>query len=418
MTVLRPPHPAPDPADGGFGFDDLIYSRSDPRGRILSGNSSFRRIAGLPWPDLIGAPHRVIRHPDMPQGFFHLFWQMLHAGQSAVGYMKNRRPDGGHVWALTIAMPCAGGFFALRLRPATALFDTIRDVYAAQRLAEQTGAMTPAQAGQALLDRLCDQGFASYDAFAAQALAAEIRARDAALQRPPDREAAALTALLVVLDDTLAEQARLVARFSDLVLLPVNMRLAAGRLEPRGGPISQIAVNYKTASEQIARRLSDFAAGPGNLCSRMADALRRCLILAAAARLQAELSADYDRMERPQDGSGRRVERGRLQAAIAVSRATASASLKDAAGLALRLNAASLELRRLILGLDTIRILARVESCKTSDSAAALTATIDRIDGVQVAVGDSLKGVMARAAAINDGLTALRAAARRQGRAG
>ncbi|NPD13775.1 PAS domain-containing protein [Xinfangfangia sp. D13-10-4-6] len=398
-----------------FSFAELIYSRTCQRGLIRSGNSVFHRMTGIPWQDLIGAPHRVIRHPDMPKGFFWLFWQMLKAGEPAVGYVKNRKADGSYYWVLAAAMPCEGGYFSVRLRPSSPMFDRIRAEYASLRQREHHEGLTAEASAGILLERLNELGFASYDAFAAQALATEISSRDRQLRRPIDRSAEALSSLLTLLVETLTEQARLVSQFSDLVLLPVNMRLVAARLEPQGGPISQISVNYKNASEEIARRLAEFVSGKGNICGQMATAVRRSLILAGTSRLQSELVEAYnqtDRLERNGgDGTGfdeRRVEGKVLEGVIRDSGETALTSLKEAGKLAALLNEASMDLRRMILGLDTIRILARVESRKSSDSQAALTATIDRIDEVQAAVSESLKTLMDRSAAIDHALALLR----------
>ncbi|SEB53975.1 PAS domain-containing protein [Rhodobacter sp. 24-YEA-8] len=401
-----------DNCEAEFAFSELIYSRTCPRGLIRSGNSVFRRMAGIPWADLIGAPHRVIRHPDMPKGFFYLFWQMLKAGEPAVGYVKNRKADGGYYWVLAAAMPCEGGFFSVRLRPSSPIFEKTRSEYAGLREREQSEGLTPEASSQILLARLAELGFPSYDAFAAQALATEIRSRDMQLKRPVDRSTETLASLLSLLVETLSEQARLVSQFSDLVLLPVNMRLVAARLEPQGGPISQISVNYKNSSEEISRRLSEFVSGKGNLCGQMASAVRRSLILAGTSRLQGELVEIYnngERVEREKDGEERRVEGKVLEGVIRDSRTSAQVSLKEAGKLAGILNEASMDLRRMILGLDTIRILARVESRKTQDSQTALTATIDRIDEVQASVSESLKALMDRSAAIDQALTLLRA---------
>lgn len=398
-----------------FTFSELIYSRTCQRGLIRSGNSVFRRMTGIPWQDLIGAPHRVIRHPDMPKGFFWLFWQMLKAGEPAVGYVKNRKADGSYYWVLAAAMPCEDGYFSLRLRPSSPLFDRLRSEYAALREREHREGLTPEASAQILLGRLAEMGFASYDAFAAQALATEISSRDRQLRRPVDRSTEALASLLSLLVETLSEQARLVSQFSDLILLPVNMRLVAARLEPQGGPISQISVNYKNASEEISRRLAEFVSGKGNICGQMATAVRRSLILAGTSRLQAELVEFYnqtDYLERVSENEERRVEGKVLARVIRDSGETAQASLKEAGKLASVLSEASMDLRRMILGLDTIRILARVESRKTQDSQAALTATIDRIDEVQASVSESLKALMDRSGAIDHALTLLRAPAR------
>ncbi|MCB6179491.1 PAS domain-containing protein [Rhodobacter sp. Har01] len=391
-----------------FEFHELIYSRTDERGVITSGNGVFQRMAGIDWRDLIGAPHRLIRHPDMPKGFFHLFWSLLKQGEPAVGYVKNRRKDGGSYWVLAAAMPCDGGFFSVRLRPSSPLFEQVKALYARHRQSEQAEGLTPEASAEALLARLSELGFSAYDAFAAHALTQESRARNSELRRADDRSIEAQVSLVSLLEETLAEQAKLIARFADLLILPVNMRLAAARLEPQGGPLSQISVNYKIASEEIARRLSSFVSGKTNLCAQMAKAVRRSLILSGCARLQEELVVTYDRQMGYYEGVERRVERAMLEGVRDSNFARARASLDEAARLAAVLNEASNDLRRMILGLDTIRILARVESRKSAESQDALTATIDRIDTVQASISNSLKVMMDRTLSIDHGLAALR----------
>lgn len=398
----------PAPPDAGFSFDELIYSRTDARGVVLSGNGVFQRMTGIDWRDLIGAPHRIIRHPDMPAGFFHLFWSLLQQGEPAVGYVRNRRKDGAGYWVLAAAMPCEGGYFSVRMRPSGPLFAPVRDLYARLRRREVEDGLSPQASAAELMAQLSALGFPSYDAFAARAVTEEMRARNKALGHDADRLVEAQAMLVALLDETLSEQTRLITRFADLLILPVNMRLAAARLEAQGGPLSQISVNYKSASEEISRRLSSFVSGKENLCARMAHALRRSLILSGCAGLQDELVQTYDRQPGGHDGAERRAELPMLQAVRSQSLGRARTSLDEAAQLAGVLNEASNDLRRMILGLDTIRILARVESRKSTESQDALTATIDRIDVVQASISESLKVMMDRTLSIDHGLAALR----------
>lgn len=399
-----------DQMEAAFEFRELIYSRTEARGLIQSGNGVFQRMTGIDWRELIGSPHRVIRHPDMPKAFFHLFWSLLKQGEPAVGYVKNRRKDGAMYWVLAAAMPCEDGYFSVRLRPSSPLFASVKALYARQRERELSEGLSAEASAEGLLAGLNDLGFATYDAFAANAITEETRARNQQLNRPNDRSVEAQVTLVKLLEETLSEQAKLIARFADLLILPVNMRLAAARLEPQGGPLSQISVNYKIASEEISRRLSSFVSGKANLCAQMAHAVRRSLILSSCSRLQDELVVTYDRQLGHYAGEERRVERPMLERVRDQNVARARASLDDAARLAAVLNEASNDLRRMILGLDTIRILARVESRKSLESQDALTATIDRIDSVQASISDSLKVMMDRTMSIDQGLGALRGA--------
>jgi aerotaxis receptor len=70
-----------------FHLSELFYSRTDERGVIEAGNSVFQRVAGHEWDDLIGAPHKIIRHSDMPKGVFQLMWDTLKDGQPMGAYV-------------------------------------------------------------------------------------------------------------------------------------------------------------------------------------------------------------------------------------------------------------------------------------------------------------------------------------------
>ncbi len=85
-----------------FDFDELFFSRTDKRGKIRSGNSVFHRISRFEWDELLGKPHNVIRHPDMPRGVFWLMWERIRRGLPTSAYVKNRAKDGRHYWVYAI----------------------------------------------------------------------------------------------------------------------------------------------------------------------------------------------------------------------------------------------------------------------------------------------------------------------------
>lgn len=397
------------PRDAGqempFDLRELIYSRTDERGVIQAANDVFGRLAGFTFRELIGAPHKVIRHPDMPKGFFHLFWQYLKAGEPAVGYVKNRSKDGRYYWVLAAAIPCDGGYFSVRMKPNSALFHTIRAEYARLRRREETENLSGEASAAILLERLKELGFYSYPEFMSHALQEESAARDAGLGRPADKVASHLTGLVTALTDALKEQTRLVALFDSLKLLPVNMRLIAARLEPQGGPISQISMNYKTSFDNISERLTKFVTGEANICARMDTAVRRGLILTNCARLHLEMSHHIRRPKPDGTMDERRKEHLIVEKLGSDSLQRVQVSLADAANLAASLIAAAFEIRRMVLGLDTIRILGRVESRRDHVFEAACSATLDQIDSVQAEISESLQSLSNLAVAIQTSLT-------------
>lgn len=392
-----------------FDLRDLIYSRTDERGVILAGNEAFRQLSGYGWDELIGAPHRVVRHPDMPKGFFHLFWQLLKSGTPAVGYVKNRAQDGRHYWVLAAAVPYEGGYFSVRMKPTTPLFATIREEYARMRRREEAESLTPEASAALLCDRLRERGFPTYASFMTRALQDETTARDHALGRTADKDTAYLVTLVSALAATLEEQTRLIGLFDNLKLLPVNMRLIAARLEPQGGPISQISMNYKTSFDNISERLSNFVTGEGNICGRMEAAISRSLVLTNCSRLYAEMAEHIRRPSGSYQGEENRQEHAFADRLGAEGHTRAASALTEAGRLAADLIAAAFEVRRLVLGLDTIRILGRVESRRDRVLEAACSATLDQIDLVQAQISQSLHSLSSRALAIQTSLSMINA---------
>jgi hypothetical protein len=391
MHRTGPDRPATTGREISVPPEALIYSRTDTRGVMLSANATFRQISGFELPELRGAPHKIVRHPDMPRGFFHLFWSLLKAGEPAVGYVRNRTKDGGFYWILACAISCDGGYFSIRIRPSSPLFATICDEYAALSRREQAEGLSPEDAAQALQDRLQQLGFGSYLEFVAQALTDEIRGRNLALARSDDAEGDNLARLVGLLVDVQKTQTLLVAQFQALMLLPVNMRLIAARLEPQGGPISQISMNYKTASDEISRRLSSFVSGKNNLSARMAAEVRRSLVLNHCARLQAEVVAQGNQTDEALSDQERATEDRILREVEHSCARQAQDALGLAGRVAAELTDAANDVRRMILGLDTIRILGRVESRRDLASEASMSATIDQIDKVQGEISVGLK---------------------------
>lgn len=106
-TAATPP-PVPPPATGHrrvLDPDDVVVTRTDPRGVITAVNDTFVRLSGLLEDDLLGSPHSVVRHPAMPRAVFALMWQRLGEGEDVYAYVVNRCADGSHWWVLLHARP-------------------------------------------------------------------------------------------------------------------------------------------------------------------------------------------------------------------------------------------------------------------------------------------------------------------------
>ncbi|QKF82675.1 PAS domain-containing protein [Halarcobacter ebronensis] len=78
--------------------NELIISRTDLRGFITYANETFAQISGYLIDELVGNPHNLVRHPDMPKRVFKQMWETLLKGQKWEGVVKNLRKDRGYYW--------------------------------------------------------------------------------------------------------------------------------------------------------------------------------------------------------------------------------------------------------------------------------------------------------------------------------
>lgn len=83
----------------------FIYSRTDTTGIIVEANEAFAQISGFELDELIGKPHNMVRHPDMPEEAFADLWASIKRNRPWRGVVKNRRKDGGFYWVVATVNP-------------------------------------------------------------------------------------------------------------------------------------------------------------------------------------------------------------------------------------------------------------------------------------------------------------------------
>lgn len=88
-----------------FDKDEIIVSKTDLKGHILYANRVFMRVGIFEEKSLIGSPHSILRHPEMPRCVFKLLWQKIQAGQEIFAYVVNRATNGDHYWVLAHVTP-------------------------------------------------------------------------------------------------------------------------------------------------------------------------------------------------------------------------------------------------------------------------------------------------------------------------
>ena len=111
-----------------------IVSKTDLKGRITYINDDFIEASGFTVDELIGQPHNIVRHPDMPEEAFEDLWATLKAGRPWTGLVKNRCKNGDHYWVVANATPIreggsVSGYMSVRTRPTRAQVDAADELY-------------------------------------------------------------------------------------------------------------------------------------------------------------------------------------------------------------------------------------------------------------------------------------------------
>ena len=92
-----------------FKGSERLISATDANGHIKHCNDAFVKMSGYTYDELIGQPHNIIRHPDMPEPVFAEMWQTLQKGRVWMGLVKNRRKNGDHYWVSAFVTPVFEG---------------------------------------------------------------------------------------------------------------------------------------------------------------------------------------------------------------------------------------------------------------------------------------------------------------------
>ena len=130
-----------------FPAEQRLISATDTQGNILYCNDEFVHISGYSREELIGSPHNLVRHPDMPEAVFRLMWGYLKAGRNWMGIVKNRTKSGDFYWVDAYVTPIKDngrvvGYESVRVKPERAQIARAEALYARLRAGK------PAQSGR------------------------------------------------------------------------------------------------------------------------------------------------------------------------------------------------------------------------------------------------------------------------------
>lgn len=125
-----------------FDENDIIVSKTDLKGLITYANKTFIDVSGFSEEELLGQPHNIIRHPDMPHCVFKLLWDTLERGEEIFAYVVNMCKNGDHYWVFAHVTPTFNearqivGYHSSRRVPERHQIEAATEIYATLRSEE------------------------------------------------------------------------------------------------------------------------------------------------------------------------------------------------------------------------------------------------------------------------------------------
>lgn len=307
----------PTAGEGHFAMDELFFSTTNKKGILASANEVFARVSGYPLDQMLGKPHNIIRHEDMPRIAFKMLWDEVAAGRPFAAYVKNRTSGGQFYWVMAMVLPMPDGYLSIRLKPSTEHFQVAQDLYRQLRAIEREVEgprsihVKPAMeaSGEALEAALARTPYGTYDSFMRTALLAEVRSREEALRTSGARGLAVPGGPLKPAIEAIAEVnaflRQLVLNLDDYPQLKSQLTTRSALVRDLADDVRLFALNAIISSSHVSRGDSAVSAVAELLSSRsevtgplfvnLADAvgeastlLSEMLFPVAAASLQAE----------------------------------------------------------------------------------------------------------------------------------
>lgn len=160
--------PMPSNRERIMQVDDFIVSKTDTKGRITYCNEIFMEMAQMEESELLGKPHNIVRHPDMPKVVFKLLWEYIQSGREIFAYVKNLSADGSYYWVCANVTPSYDinrniiGYYSVRIKPSDKALEVIKPLYEKLKSLETGGGIT---ASETYLNNLLNEKGVNYDEF-------------------------------------------------------------------------------------------------------------------------------------------------------------------------------------------------------------------------------------------------------------
>lgn len=128
-----------------FNENEIIVSKTDLKGRITYGNEVFIKLSGYEEHELLGKPHNIVRHNEMPKCIFKLLWERIQSGEEIFAYVVNQAKNGDHYWVFANVTPSFDnngkiiGYYSVRRKPKSDALQTIQTLYSILINTEKSG---------------------------------------------------------------------------------------------------------------------------------------------------------------------------------------------------------------------------------------------------------------------------------------
>ncbi len=315
----------PKEVESEFLFKELFFSKTDLVGNILTDNNVFVRVSQYTQEELIGSPHNIIRHPDMPKVVFKVLWDYIKAGNIVLAYVKNMTKEGKYYWVLACVYPVDGGYVSIRLKPSSDYFKIIPGLYKKVLEVESTNGMNASL--DLLVQTIQSVGFKDYDAFMSKVIIEELTSRLKMIPQEVKKLEFTSQSAVKTTDLDHKEQAVFIGRLSDIrqncqvisdifdflfksfdnllkieemtnkntkavinfsefiSILSLNASIETHSLGSQGLTLAVISKEIKKYSEEIEMHASTISSDASDISSRT----QQLGLLSASSRLQADM---------------------------------------------------------------------------------------------------------------------------------
>lgn len=380
-----------------FAVGEVFFSRTDARGVIQRGNDVFRRVSEHAWDELIGAPHKIIRHDDMPKGVFHIVWDKIQRGEVVGAYIKNRTKNGRFYWVFAVLTPVRDGFVSARIKPTSKRLMVMQDLYAKARERERDQGVSAEDSAAYIIEQIADLGYENYDSFACDSIADELLAERDSLGLPQHEGILHARDMLKFLDDLSTQSNGLIRHFDTLTRVPRNLRIQSRHIEPTGGPLTALSSDYGRMSYEMSVWFTENVFNAEEKFDCIAQNVKDALLFNSAAEILNRCCEQLLTETTMHDHAELEIERAHLADLAAHYSARAKTTSEVVATEAARLTQACKDMRRTLMGLNMVRTTGKIETARLKDDAAGLGEIIAQLGRSQQKVEEHLNSVRAAA---------------------